>query len=95
MWKINSEKFNKYFGIYLLILGTCAIIALYFKSSVANDSTISEWLINYQGGLIRRGLLGEISFQLASILDLELRTVIFYFQTSAYLFFLFLNYIFF
>ena len=95
MWKINSEKFNKYFGIYLLILATCATIALYFKSSVANDSTISEWLINYQGGLIRRGLLGEISFQLASIFELELRSVIFYFQTSAYLFFLFLNYVFF
>ena len=56
------KEFNKYFFIYLIILAFCAIVQLYFKHTVGNDSTISEWIINYQGGLTRRGFLGEICF---------------------------------
>ena len=71
------KNFNKYFFIYLVILSFCAIVHLYVKHSVGNDSTISEWIINYQGGLTRRGFLGEISFHIAKFFKLELRFVIF------------------
>ena len=91
--KIN--KFNKYFLIYLLFLGFCGIVFLYSKYDVSNDSTISEWLINYQGGFTRRGLIGEICFHLAKFFKTDLRFIIFLLQVFTYLTFLFLTYNFF
>ena len=34
---------------------------LEIKHDVGNDSTISEWLINYSGGFTKRGIIGQIS----------------------------------
>ena len=78
---MDIRKFNNYFFIYLFLLFFFGIIWLYTKHLVGNDSTISEWLINYQGGFTRRGLIGEICFQIAKYFDLSLRFVIFLFQS--------------
>ena len=89
------ENFNRYFFIYLFFLSFCAVVHLYFKHTVGNDSTISEWIINYQGGLTRRGLIGEISFHVAKFFNAELRFIIFIFQSLSYVFLLILNFYFF
>ena len=87
------KKFDKYFLIYLLILAFCATIFLYSKHTVGNDTSISEWLINYEGGITRRGIIGEICFNLAQFFNVELRYVIFLFQTFVYLTYLSLIYL--
>tara|TARA_Y100000389_G_scaffold203447_1_gene251883 strand:+ start:1495 stop:2799 length:1305 start_codon:yes stop_codon:yes gene_type:complete len=87
------RKFDKYFLIYLLILAFCATIFLYSKHTVGNDTSISEWLINYEGGFTRRGIIGEICFNLAQFFDVNLRYVIFLFQTFVYLIYLFSIYL--
>ena len=92
---IKIKKFNNYFFIYLSLLFLFGIFWLYIKHLVGNDSTISEWLINYQGGFTKRGLIGEICFQIAIHFDLSLRFVIFLFQSFIYLIFLILIYRFF
>ena len=92
---MNIRKFNNYFFIYLSLLFIFVIFWLYIKHTVGNDSTISEWLINYQGGFTKRGLIGEICFQIAKYFDLSLRFVIFLFQSLMYSIFLFLIYRFF
>ncbi len=92
---INLKKFNNYFFIYLSLLFLFGIFWLYIKHLVGNDSTISEWFINYQGGFIKRGLIGEICFQIAIHFDLSLRFVIFLFQSFIYSIFLILIYRFF
>ena len=92
---IKIKKFNNYFFIYLSLLFLFGIFWLYIKHSVGNDSTISEWIINYQGGFIKRGLIGEICFQIAIHFDLSLRFVIFLFQSLIYSIFLILIYRFF
>ena len=74
---IKIKKFDNYFFLYLSLLFLFGIFWLYIKHSVGNDSTISEWIINYQGGFIKRGLIGEICFQIAIYFDLNLRFVIF------------------
>jgi len=79
----------------LSLLFLFGIFWLYIKHSVGNDSTISEWIINYQGGFIKRGLIGEICFQIAIHFDLSLRFVIFLFQSLIYTIFLILIYRFF
>ena len=90
--KIFKNKENKLFFIYLSFLFICASIFLFNKHSVGNDSTMSEWLINYQGGFTRRGLLGEFAFKLALIFEAKIRFIIFLFQLFFYLIFLILIY---
>jgi len=66
-----------------------AFIQLYIKHTGGTDSTISEWLINYQGGFVRRGFLGELFFQIATTFNIKIRFVIFIFQIAMYGSFLF------
>lgn len=83
---------NKLFFLYLLFLFITASIFLFNKHNVGNDSTISEWLINYQGGFTRRGLLGDLAFNLAVIFKAKIRFVILLFQLFFYLVFIILTY---
>ena len=40
------------------------------------NNAIAEWLINYQGGFGRRGLLGEIFVQISLLTDINLKSLI-------------------
>ena len=77
----NKRKFNNFFLLFCFFIFFTSTFWLYQKHLVANDSTVSEWLINYQGGFTRRGIIGEICFRVADYFDLKLRFVIFIFQT--------------
>ena len=89
--KIN----NKYILIYLIILLFLSYFFLYFKHQVGNDSTISEWLINYEGGFTRRGVTGQIVILFTRLFDTELRWTIFLFQSfSCTIYFLLLWHLF-
>ena len=54
------KSINKNFSLYLIILFCFGVFFLNEKHIVENDSTISEWLINYSGGFTKRGLVGHI-----------------------------------
>ena len=86
---------KKYYLLYLAILAFFAIFFLYIKHNIGNDSSISEWLINYQGGFTRRGFGGEIIILFANLFDIGLRKSIFLFQSFLQLFYFFLIYYFF
>ena|GEM_PF-693110 len=46
----------------------------------------SDWLINYQGGFVRRGLIGELLYQLSHNLHLcSLTAAVYFVQISAYI----------
>ena len=92
--KSLHEKFDIFFLIFINFIFFTAIFWLYQKHTVGNDSTISEWLINYQGGFTRRGIIGEISFQLARLNNIDLRYTIFLFQSFIYLIYSFVLYFF-
>ena len=87
------KKFNIYFLVFISFIFILTVFNLYIKHSVGNDSTISEYLINYQGGFTRRGLIGEISFQLAGFFNLSLRYVIFLIQSLVNFMYLILIYL--
>ena len=72
--------FTKAFFCYLSILFIFAVFFLFQKHTVGNDSTISEWLINYEGGFTKRGIIGQISIYLSYIFELTLRESILLFQ---------------
>jgi hypothetical protein len=91
MWNVK----NNYLLLYLSLIFIFATFWLYIKHSVGNDWGISEWIINYQGGFTRRGLPGEISYQISKFFDFNLRFIIFLTQTIFYSIYLVLIYNFF
>ena len=87
--KIN----NQYILFYLISLLFISYFFLYFKHQVGNDSTVSEWLINYEGGFTRRGFIGQIVILLSRLFESDLRWTIFLSQSffcTAYFFLLWL-----
>jgi len=92
---------NKYFDldtklkIYISFLVFYVIFYLYFKHNVGNDSSISEWLINYRGGFTRRGLGGELAIFLSNITNFTLRFSIFILQIAIHVSYLCLIFLFF
>jgi hypothetical protein len=91
-FKNTRGKEKKYFFLYLSFLFFSAIIFLFNKHTVGNDSTIAEWLINYQGGFTRRGLLGELAFNLSIFFKAKIRFIIFLLQALFYLIFIILTF---
>ena len=93
---IKKNFFSNYFLISILISGS-----IYFLWSVKllNDFpwryVFTDWIINYEGGYIRRGLLGEISINLSNFLDLNIKYVFLLIHLSIYLLFHLLFYKFF
>ena len=75
-----KKNINFYIFTYLTILFFFSVFFLYQKHQVANDSTISEWLINYEGGFTKRGLVGQLSIYLSNFFTIKLREVIFILQ---------------
>ena len=76
-----KKNINFYIFIYLVILFLFSVFFLYQKHDVGNDSTISEWLINYEGGFTKRGLIGQLSIYLSNLFAIKLRDTIFILQT--------------
>ena len=76
------KKINIYLLIYFTFLLLFSFFFLFIKHDVGNDSTISEWIINYEGGFTKRGLIGQLAIIQARILEIELRVSILIFQIS-------------
>ena len=89
-----QNTLKKYFILYLSILFFFSLYFLYTKHEVGNDSTISEWFINYSGGFTKRGIIGQISIFFSSLLKLNLRDVILFFQILIILFYYIVLYFF-
>ena len=76
----NTINSIKYFKLYISILFIFSIFYLYGKYNVGNDSTVSEWLINYEGGFTKRGLIGQIVIHISEFFNHSLRQSILFFQ---------------
>jgi hypothetical protein len=86
---------TKYFQIYILSIFFIGIFFLSKKFLYPTDWATSEWLINYQGGFVRRGLVGEFLFQISNLIAIPLRYLVFVFEIFIYGLFLYLIYFFF
>ena len=62
---------NFFYGLILIALAfqTIKFYSFYLEYS---DWQYADWLINYQGGFIRRGMAGEILFQIHNIFKIKL-----------------------
>ena len=87
---MRKLQFNTYLQIYLLILFLFAVFFFIQKYNNSVEWTISEWLINYQGGFTRRGLLGELIFRFSNTVGITIREAILTFQILTYIIYFFL-----
>ena len=87
-----KKKLDNYLAVYLITLLCFSYFFLFVKHEVGNDSTISEWLINYEGGFTKRGLVGQIALEIARLFESNLRWVIFILQSFTYTVYFFLLY---
>lgn len=77
---MNCRKITFGFSLFLVTIFICVCI---IKNVTGITSTykyctfeISDWLINYQGGFVRRGLIGEILHVFYTIIPFSVKTAI-------------------
>ena len=75
------KKFENLFLLYILIISLLTVYYLMGLNIVITNNSMAEWLINYQGGFVRRGFLGEIIYQLSLFFKLNLRFTFLILQT--------------
>lgn len=86
MIKQSLKKINL-FKIYIIFL---FLLSSYYLGSVyllTVNNAMSEWVINYGGGFVRRGLIGELIFQFSNIFELRLRDLFLIFNIFLYFFY--------
>jgi hypothetical protein len=87
---MNNISIKNNLLIFILLNIFFVIFFLYIKQSVGNDSSVSEWLINYHGGFTRRGLGGELGILLSNLINIPLRKSIFLIQATFHISYLIL-----
>tara|TARA_B100001989_G_scaffold248825_1_gene223033 strand:- start:1437 stop:2663 length:1227 start_codon:yes stop_codon:yes gene_type:complete len=83
--KINLEDIL--FIIFLGIIVIGGIFNIIANKTYTEDSfTIGEWLINYQGGFVRRGFSGHIIYFLSSIFKISPIYLVWFVSVVSYIF---------
>jgi hypothetical protein len=62
---------EKQISILLIMCMVLRVTADLLKGYPKQSFQISEWLINYQGGFVRRGLPGELIYQISLVTDIS------------------------
>ena len=87
--------FKNHLTISSLIILSLIIIINNFYRFFQNNSAyeFDNWLINYQGGFVRRGFIGEFFFQFHELFNIHLGWLVFISISVIYLlfYFFFLN----
>jgi hypothetical protein len=82
--KFKNFNLFKIYIIFLFTLSSFYLSAVYLSTV---NNAMSEWVINYGGGFVRRGLIGEIIFQLSTFFKITLREGFLILQILLYFFY--------
>tara|TARA_B100000989_G_C19478852_1_gene444185 strand:+ start:97 stop:1272 length:1176 start_codon:yes stop_codon:yes gene_type:complete len=80
---IKKNRLNIIFLLTVVII----ILNFYYFVTERSLNQYADWLINYQGGFVRRGLIGEIFYQIHSLLTIRLDVLVFFSVSLLYIFF--------
>ena len=75
------------FKILFSLVVAIIIFNFYFFVKEFSLNQYSDWLINYQGGFVRRGFIGEIFYQVHSLIFIRLDFLVFFSVSLFYIFF--------
>jgi hypothetical protein len=84
---VNLLRFNKKINFFFLYLSFLFLLSCFYLSAVylsRTNNSLAEWVINYSGGFVRRGLVGEIISQISIYLKMPLRDIFLIFQMLIY-----------
>ena len=82
----NFFRTKKIVLIYFFYLIFNYILLLYFHlNEFPYKYVFTDWLINYEGGFIRRGLLGQIIYEVSLIFNVNFKEILFLMQATGYL----------
>jgi len=79
---LSKENIFLFYFAYLII-GTYVYLFLQINE-FPQKYVFTEWLINYEGGYVNRGLLGQITFYISNIFNIDLKFIILFFQAFIY-----------
>ena len=89
-------KKNKIITIYFLYLFVGILIYLILQiNEFPKRYVFTDWLINYEGGYVRRGLLGQTIYEISKLLNIQIKFILLFFEISIYFayFLLFLHFL--
>lgn len=84
---------NLVIAIFLITAFLFTIQGGYGHYTAHDGWVVGDWLINYQGGFVRRGFLGEIVYNVSYISGYNPGVIVFLLQISIYLLFLTFSYL--
>ena len=84
---IKTKNRNFFLLIFFVLLSIFSIFRLIDNAMQLDSWQYGEWLINYQSGFVRRGLIGEFLYLLSKIFNSNLQ-VTFILFLSAIVFFI-------
>ena len=72
-----NQNLNKQVIIIIIILTTFSQLIKFYSFFLEYSAwQYSDWVINYQGGFVRRGLIGEILYQIQKLLLIDLDFIV-------------------
>ncbi len=83
-----SNRQRLWYALYLIFVGFSSFVFERYLARVEDNYVIGDWLINYQGGFVRRGLDGAIAIFIGRETHIPLNWVVLILQSSVFLFFL-------
>lgn len=81
---MKPQSIRRGVGMYLLSLFIATCCFIWFNARVRHGYAIGDWLINYSGGFVRRGLTGEVLLALAKATHIQLPWVVASLQVVLY-----------
>ena len=88
------HKKNHFLLIVFIFLSLFSIAKLYDNSANLDSWQYGEWLINYQNGFVRRGLIGELIYLMSTLFNENIQVAFFIIISIICILFYFLNYYF-
>ena len=86
--KIYKHIFMKKISLFLISLSLLIVsnnTFRWYQNSENNVFQFGDWLMNYQGGFVRRGFFGEIFFRIYEITNISPPLIILIFLIFLYL----------
>ena len=90
--KLLIKKHVLLFYFAYLIIGIY-VYSILQLNEFPQKYVFTDWLINYEGGYVRRGLLGQVIFFISNIFNIDLKFIILFFQIFIYTIYFILFYL--
>jgi hypothetical protein len=85
-----SERISRSLVNIFFAYVTCATcVAGWYVSQHVRQWTVSDWLINYEGGFVRRGLPGQAAYVIGNLFHMSPAVIVAVFYISLFVWYLF------